>query len=231
MRTKDEVIRDARRLYQFLSEHGPAPERADLILAAGSHDVRVADHAAGLFQAGRAPLILCSGGLGKMTEGLWDEPEAAVFARRCVALGVPEDRILLEPASTNTGENFRFSRALLSRMGIFPRTGIVVCKPYMAKRAWAAGTRQWGEVCWSVDPPPLSFEEYLGAETPLEREIPLMTGDFQRLTVYCERGFQAPVPIPAAMWEPYRRLVADGYDQFIIKHPGAGAEKREGPDG
>ncbi len=152
MRAQDEVIRDARRLYQFLSEHSPAPERADLILAAGSHDVRVADRAAELFQAGRAPLILCSGGLGKMTEGLWDVPEAVVFARRCMAMGVPEDRIVLEPASTNTGENFRFSRALLSRMGIFPRTGIVVCKPYMAKRAWATGARQWNEVCWSADP-------------------------------------------------------------------------------
>ncbi len=66
-------------------------------------------------------------------------------------------------------------------------------------------------------PPPLSFEEYLNAETPLEQELPLMVGDFQRLTVYYERGFQAPVPIPSAMWDLYRRLTADGYDRFVIK--------------
>ena len=139
-------------------------------------------------------------------------PEAELFAERCRSLGVPSENILIESASTNTGENFRFSRDLLSERGIFPRTGIAVCKPYMAKRAWATGTRQWPEVTWSVMTQPLSLEEY-GAD---DISISLMVGDLQRLRVYAEKGFQAPVEVPDEIWSAYERLVAAGYDQYVI---------------
>ena len=59
---------DAARLYEFLSEH-PAAEPSDLLLVLGCHDLRVAEHAAKLWLAGTAPLMICSGGYGKMTEG------------------------------------------------------------------------------------------------------------------------------------------------------------------
>ena len=147
---------DAELIYQFLSAPGPVPERADIIIALGTYDLRVADYAAEVFLSGRAPLLICSGGLGKLTSSLFTTPEAELFAERCRSLGVPPENILIEAASTNTGENFRFSRDLLSERGIFPRMGIAVCKPYMAKRAWATGTRQWPEVTWSVMTQPLS---------------------------------------------------------------------------
>ena len=171
---------DAELIYQFLSAPGPVPERADVIIALGTYDLRVADYAAEVFLSGRAPLLICSGGLGKLTSSLFTTPEAELFAERCRGLGVPSENILIEAASTNTGENFRFSRDLLSERGIFPRTGIAVCKPYMAKRAWATGTRQWPEVTWSVMTQPLSLEEY-GAD---DTSVSLMVGDLQRLRVY-----------------------------------------------
>ena len=122
---------DAELIYQFLSAPGPVPDRADVIIALGTYDLRVADYAAEVFLSGRAPLLICSGGLGKLTSSLFTTPEAELFAERCRSLGVPPENILIEAASTNTGENFRFSRDLLSERGIFPRTGIAVCKPYM----------------------------------------------------------------------------------------------------
>ena len=143
---------------------------------------------------------------------LFTTPEAELFAERCRALGVPSENILIEAASTNTGENFRFSRELLSERGIFPSTGIAVCKPYMAKRAWATGTKQWPEVTWSVMTQPLSLEEY-GTD---DITIALMVGDLQRLRVYAEKGFQAPVEVPDDIWSAYERLVAVGYDQYVI---------------
>lgn len=218
MRTREDILRDAQALYAFLSDCSgfAAPARADFILALGSHDVRVAGHAARLFLAGRAPLIVCTGGLGKVTDGLWDTPEGDVFARRCMELGVPEECILVERQARNTGENFTLSRRLLEGRGIRPHTGIIVCKPYMAKRAWSTGDAQWKGVCWGVDAPRLTLEEYLGPNTPLERELELMVGDFQRLEVYAGTGFQSPVPLPEDMWEAYRRLVSDGYDKYVI---------------
>ena len=217
MRTREDSLRDAALLYRFHADCGEAPEKADLILAAGSHDLRVPRHAAGLFLAGLAPWLMCTGGLGKITEGLWSEPEAVIFARECRALGVPEERLLLEDRSTNTGENFRFGRELLLRRGIPAESGVIVCKPYMSMRCLHTAQKQWPELRWYVNAPKIPFAEYADEGCPLEQEIQLMTGDLQRLRVYAELGYQTPVEIPEEVWRAYERLAADGYDRYVMR--------------
>ena len=110
------IFQAAKRLYDFMSDCPPAPEKADVILALGSHDLRVPDHAASLYLSGIAPLIVCTGGYGKMTEGAFPKPEGVLFAERCVARGVPAEAILVEDRAANTGENFSLSRKLVRGM-------------------------------------------------------------------------------------------------------------------
>ena len=109
--------------------------RADAILVLCSHDTAVAARGAELFLQQWAPLLIFAGGLGAITRGLWDEPEADQFARIAVGMGVPQDRILIENRSTNTGENVRFTKQLLAARGLDPATFIVVQKPYMERRS------------------------------------------------------------------------------------------------
>lgn len=217
IRSRGEKFKDAKTLYEFHSEAACAPTRADIILAAGSHDLRVPEYAARLFLEGAAPTVICSGGFGKITDGLWSVPEGDVFAGRCIACGVPEKHILVEREAKNTGENFTLSKKLCLNAGLHPETGIIVCKPYMAKRAWATGSKQWPEVRWQVRFPEIPFEEYCADGESLEREINLMTGDLQRLILYAEKGFQVPVDVPERIWNAYERLVDDGYDMFVIR--------------
>ena len=212
-----DLMRDAESLYLFLSDCPGPTESADFILAAGSHDLRVPEHAAKLYRKGLAPLIVCSGGLGKVTDGLFREPEAILFARRCIACGVPEDRILTETESTNTGENIRFTRRILREKGLYPRSGILVSKPYMARRVFATAYRQWEGVTWSVDTPDIPFGEYAADEDALRLETELMVGDLQRLKVYAACGFQIPMEVPDNIWEAYERLVAAGYDRYVLR--------------
>src|SRR5689334_19033955 len=80
-------------------------EKADCILVLGSHDLRVAEHAAQLYLEGWAPLLIFSGGLGNFTKDLWTETEADLFAAIAIKMGVPKNAILVENKSTNTGEN------------------------------------------------------------------------------------------------------------------------------
>ncbi len=209
-------MHDAKALYDFLSAAPPAPERADLILVLGNHELRVPDYAAALYHRGAAPLVVCSGGFGKLTASRWSEPEAVVFSRRCEALGVPPERLRRETRSTNTGENFAFSRTLLEAEGLFPRTGLLVTKPYMAKRALATAAVQWPAVSWAVGTPAVAFEEYF-PDGPGEEELAVMVGDLQRLRVYAACGFQAPVEVPEELWAVYERLVADGFDGHVIR--------------
>ena len=84
-------------------------QKSDCILVLGSHDTRVADRAAELYLQGWAPLLVFSGGLGRLTEGMWTEPEADLFAKIAVNKGVPAEDILIENRSTNTGENILYT--------------------------------------------------------------------------------------------------------------------------
>ncbi len=219
MREEKTILADAKAVYDFLSACPAPPERADLILALGSHDLRVPDFATALYHRGAAPIVVCAGGLGKVTESIWTESEAVLFARRCESLGVPRERILIENSSSNTGENFRFARSLLERRGLVPTCGICVSKPYMNTRALATGRRQWPEVQWSVGTPRLSFDEYFPGGPP-DNEIALMVGDVQRLRVYAEKGFQAPTEVPETIWRAAARLSEDGYDAYVIRPQG-----------
>ena len=212
-----QILADAELLYDYLSACPPLPAKADIILATGSHDCRGADHAAALYLQGLAPLIVCTGGYGKMTEGMFLKPEAEMFAERCVLAGVPETAIITECRSSNTGENFTFTREKLASLGIVPKVGIATSKPYMARRVWATGTRQWPEVRWITSVPPLSFQEYVTAPVTLDSTIELMVGDLQRLRVYEDMGFQAHVDVPGHIWDAYRRLADAGFDRYVIR--------------
>ena len=72
--------------------------------------------AARLFKAGRAPLVVLSG--GTLSELGMDWPEAPAMAGFLGDLGVPESAILLESESRTTHENAVFTERLLRERGI-----------------------------------------------------------------------------------------------------------------
>jgi uncharacterized SAM-binding protein YcdF (DUF218 family) len=192
-------------------------EASDCILVLGSHDTRVAERGADLYLQGWSRLLIFSGGLGNLTLGVWTEPEADKFARIARDMGVPESAILIENASTNTGENIRFTRKLLEARGLDPHSFIVVQKPYMERRSLATFARNWPGKRFLVTSPQIPFLEYPSAEIPLERVIHLMVGDLQRIKVYPEKGFQIPQEIPAEVWEAFENLVRAGFTDHLIR--------------
>lgn len=183
---------------------------ADGILVFGSNDLRVATHAAELFHAGLGPWILFSGERGRMTQD-WPETEADAMARIAREAGVPEDCILIENRATNTGENIRFSRALLAEAGLAPASAIVVQKPYMERRTIAALDVQWPELACRASSPPLDFAGYCSGHLTPRLVIEAMTGDFQRIIDYPALGFASSQPVPAEVMTAYELLVAAGY--------------------
>jgi len=194
--------------------------RADAILVLCSHDTAVAARGAELFLQQWAPLLIFAGGLGAITRGLWDEPEADQFARIAVAMGVPQDRILIENRSTNTGENVRFTKQLLAARGLDPATFIVVQKPYMERRSYATFRQVWPEKDARVTSPQVSMDEYLNryshAALSADDVVSIMVGDLQRIREYPARGFQIHQDIPADVWEAYEALVQAGYDRHLL---------------
>jgi uncharacterized SAM-binding protein YcdF (DUF218 family) len=191
------------------------PEKSDCILVLGSHDPRVAERGAELYLQGFAPVLIFSGGLGNFTQGLWDEAEADKFAKIAISLGVPEEAILIENKSTNTGENILFTKELLKVNGLDPETFILVQKPNMERRSFATFKKRWPEKKLLVTSPQIAFEDYPTKEIPLEMLINIIVGDLQRIKLYPEKGYQIYQEIPAEVSQAYERLVQLGYREHL----------------
>lgn len=191
---------------------------ADAILALGSHDTRVAVRAAELWLQGYAPLLVLTGGYGRLTEGNWTEAEADKFARIAMDMGVPEKALIIENKSTNTGENIAFSYQLLQERGVALQKLILVQKPYMERRTFATFMRQWPgpEVAINVTSPQISFEDYPNEEISHEQVIHIMLGDLQRIRLYPAKGFQIYQEIPEQVWEAYEKLREKGYTSHLM---------------
>lgn len=211
----DEIIRLAKRLWDYHQMHHRLV-RADCILALGSHDLRVAERAAAIFLEGWAPVLIFSGGLGNLTKGIWDEPEADQFAAIAENLGVPKQAMLIENKSTNTGENILFTQQLLIANNLNPDSFIVVQKPYMERRSFATFKKHWPDKELVVTSPQISFEEYATQQISIDQFINVMVGDLQRIKVYPEKGYQIFQEIPEIVWEAYERLVSLGFDKHLI---------------
>ncbi len=191
----------------------------DCIFVLCSHDIRVADYAIRLFKTGYAPYLLFSGGVIQQNAALnvyWDTTEAEYFARRALATGIPSDQILIEDRSTNTGENFVFTRQLLQQRELEFHSIIMVQKPYMERRVLATALKLWPDADFIVTSPPISCTDYLSAHLPRDAVIQHIVGDFQRIRVYGDKGFQASQSIPVEVWNAFEELCALGYHQRLV---------------
>ncbi|MFL5744670.1 MAG: YdcF family protein [Niastella sp.] len=192
-------------------------EPSDCILVLGNLDTRTAERGADIYLQGYAPIIIFSGGLGKLTKDMWAETEAELFANIALDRGVPREAIFIENKSTNTGENIQFTQQLLQEKNLNLDSFIVVQKPYMERRSYATFKKQWPDKKLLVTSPLLSFEEYPTSDISVEKLINMMVGDLQRIKFYPEKGFQIYQEIPGDVWKAYEKLVAMGFDKQLMK--------------
>ncbi|KAK1986925.1 DUF218 domain-containing protein [Colletotrichum cereale] len=207
---------DAKAIYDY-HRMGMSLTPATAIFCLCSLDKRVAVHAAQLFLDGYGEYLIYSGGVGKLTAGRFTEPEAEVFASIARQMGVSDDKIIVEPRSGNTGENVRFTHALLQHRGLDIKSFVLIQKPYMERRTYATFLKQWPDTAtkFTVTSPKLEFEQYPNVENPKDLVVNIMVGDLIRIREYPEKGFQVEQQIPDEVWEANRRLIAAGFDGHL----------------
>ena len=197
------------------------PQKADVIVGFGNFNEDIPRRAAELYLQGYAPRILFTGGLGRNTVGLLPESEADRFARVAIGCGVPDEAIIREDKSTNTAENIIFTRKLLEDLNI-PHDHILgVHQPFMERRITAAMGVYWPELNFSVTSPQVTIPEYLeaakGQGITENASISVIVGDFQRMKLYADKGWQLPQEIPQCAWDAFYALVELGYDTQLAK--------------
>ena len=232
----------ARAMWAYATGHAAphvAGARYDLLLVCCSNDERVALRAAELWAAGAAPRVLFSGGEGVLTAGRWGgASEAEAFAAVAAAAGLPPAATLTEPRSRNTGENARFSAALLAALGgPPPRAVLLLTKPFMERRALATFLAQWPAQPapaprFAVTSPQLALDDYPDPARglPLEHVLAVGAGDLQRCIVYPALGFQAPQEVTPDARRALRRLLRGGHTGHALRREGAPEGSREPAD-
>ncbi len=218
---------------------------ADCVVVAGNSVLHTAENAFRLVAGGQAERVLISGGIGHSTRLLWEavaahplyhavksegRPEAHILgdiARR--VFGLEGDRILVEDASTNCGENAALSRRLLEASGTPMDLIVVVQDPTMQRRTDATFRHVWRDrpatafMSWPTFTPgveargdALAFvREDIAGLWPLDRFLSLALGEIPRLrddpSGYGPkgRGFIGHVDIPPEVEAAHARLTAD----------------------
>lgn len=190
--------------------------RCDLAIGLGSHDLGVATYTSELFHEGYCPLIAFTGANAPTTIERFPRGEAVHYRDHAIDLGVPDSRILVEPAAKNTGENITFTRQLLKDNRVQVSSVILVSRPYQQRRAFATCKKLWPEVDVICASRPLPLDEYIESIGDISRVINMLVGDTQRISVYAERGFAIPQTVPATVHSAYERLISQGYTTRLI---------------
>jgi uncharacterized SAM-binding protein YcdF (DUF218 family) len=216
--SEKETDKLARKLWDYHHLHQHI-QPCDAIFTLCSTDHSTAYRAVELFKQGYGTYVLFSGGLGRLSRHTHVTPEAQLFARIAKEEGVPEDRIIVEDQSSNTGENIVFTLRILKKRGLSLRSFLLVQKPYMERRLYATVKMQWPDPQPKIliTSPQVSFEEYTKKYVNRDHVINMMVGDIQRIAEYPKLGFQIPQEIPDDVWDAYKKLIAAGYTKQLIK--------------
>lgn len=206
---------DAQRLWDF-QQMGHEPRPCSVAIGLGSHDLGVADTTADLYHQGMAPVIVFTGATSRTTRERMPRGEAEHYRERAIELGVPASAILVEPDARNTGENLRFSRALLEERGIPVSSALLVSKPYEERRAYATACKVWPEVKWVSASTPMTFAEYVDSLQDVRLVVDMLVGAQQRLAVYPRQGFMIEQQIPDDVAVAYERLKVEGFTSRLV---------------
>ena len=206
---------DARRLWDF-QQMGHELRPCSVAIGLGSHDLGVADTTADLYHRGMAPLIVFTGATSRTTRERMPRGEAEHYRDRAVALGVPEGAIIVEPKARNTGQNIRFSRALLEEQCVPVSSVLLVSKPYEERRAYATARKLWPDVEWVSASTSMTLSEYVDSIQDARLVIDMLVGAQQRLMVYPHQGFMIEQEIPEGVVAAFERLRSEGFTSRLV---------------
>ncbi len=192
-------------------------EKSDCIIVLGSNDTRVAERGSQLFLEDYAPLIVFSGGFGRLSNKNWTKSEAETFADVALKMGIPSDKILIENKSTNTGENIKYSLKLLSEKRLTPKKVLLIAIPYMERRAYATFKIIFPEIEVITASPKNTYDNHPNEAISKEEMINAIVGDTQRIKLYPSRDFMINQEIPNDVWKAFEELVRRGFIKHLLE--------------
>ena len=206
---------DVETLWEYHNMHHEL-RPCDVGIGLGSHDLGVAIIATDLYHRGMYPLLVFTGANAPTTIDRFPRGEAVHYAEYAIAHAVPAGAILVEPAATNTQQNFELTRKLLVARGAGVQSAIVMSRPYQQRRAYATAKRVWPDLDVICASDPLDLTAYVRSIGDVDKVISMLVGDTQRIRVYAEYGFAVPQDVPLNVDSAQKRLIEAGYTGRLL---------------
>lgn len=185
--------------------------KTDVVIVCCSYDLRICDYGCDYYIKNMAKKIIFSGNLGNWTRDIWSEPEAIIFKKRALELGIPESRIVIEDKATNLGENIH-----LSKKYITPKDHITyISKPNTLLRLLLTAPLYINNR-FSVSGPNYNFPEDVSTIIGIDGVINEMVGDLDRIIKYPLKGFQRPYTLPVPIYKSWEHLKNIGYTKHLL---------------
>jgi uncharacterized SAM-binding protein YcdF (DUF218 family) len=202
-------------LHAYLAMDGEAPVACDCVIVLGSKYLDVARFAGELCARHDYRVVVFSGKRGRNTAG-FASTEAEIFERIARPVLPATTRVFLEKESTNTGENIRFSVRLLAENSIDCRSYLLIQNPTMTRRALATFEKEMPGVPATCLPPDRGYDDYLASPDEAQSFLDDMVGNFQRILLYPELGYQTVQPVTEDVLAAYRLLLSRGFDRQLL---------------
>lgn len=210
----DNVLENAKIIFDYLYVKQP-PQKADAVMGFGHFDLKIPRRCAELYIKKYATKILFTGGVGAGSAD-FKYPEAIEFKNLVLKEfpQIPENDIITEPDSTNTGENLRFMQKVLTELnpeftlenGI--KKVLKVSNAYRQRRAYLTCKKEFPQVEFINTP----------AETTFYREVELykskgqdllrhLSGEMERMLIYPAFNYIVADKIPEEVLQAYKLLM------------------------
>lgn len=210
----EDVLTKARTVFDYLYMRDDDISPGDIIIGFGHFDMRIPRQCGRLYREGYSSKILLTGGRGAGTADLKDA-EGVEFEKELKRTypDIPAENVIVESDSTNTGDNIRFSEAILKR--IDPRfcfekgiqRAVAVACPYRQRRVWLCMKKLFPEVHIINAPPDTTFEYEMELYNSKKQDlILLITGEMERIKTYPAKGYTVPAEIPGPVDEAWMAL-------------------------
>lgn len=205
-----------RMLFEWLAVRDSLPAApCDAVIGFGHFDLSIPRRCAELVRSGAAKRIIFTGGIGAGTADL-GRAEADAFLQE-LTRSDPElaHDAVIENRSTNTGDNIRFTRAVLEslspplRFGEEIRSVLLVATPCRQRRVWLTWQKLVPEVrAWNV-PPATDYESLQALYWTKGEDIrQQLVGECQRIRDYPGRGWIAASEIPSSIADAAQTLAS-----------------------
>jgi hypothetical protein len=199
-------------IFQFLNKKDPR-QKADMIIGFGHFDMNIPKRCCELYLDGMGSKIIFTGGVGAGSADFKNAEAIEFFqyARRFFPQ-IPQEDILIEDQSTNTGENIRFSIQLIKeRLPEFNfengiNSAILVATPARQLRVYLTVKMYLKEILLINLPPETTLDDNIALfDQKNECFVNQLTGEIDRLLIYPQKGLCETIEIPEKILDLYRK--------------------------